>query len=73
VGLVSRFEDYDRRVDPYGVHLLTQRGSPKDQKVKAGDIGLEWSYGSLTNGWLYYDSWREKIEILDSASFESEL
>lgn len=71
-GVGVAFANYDTRIDAYGVHHLTLRNRPDDLMAKAGDIWLEWSYGSLTNGWLYYNPSREKIEVLDSAVFDSE-
>ena len=71
-GVGMAFADYHTRVDAYGVHHLTLRNSPDDLMAKAGDIWLEWSYGSLTNGWLYYYPLQDKVEVLDSAAFDSD-
>jgi hypothetical protein len=67
------FETYDRQIDAYGVYQLTNRGRADDMYVKAGDIRLEWSRGGLTYGWLYYYPSREKVEVLDSSAFDSDL
>jgi membrane-associated protease RseP (regulator of RpoE activity) len=67
------FEDYNGHIDAYGMKQLTHRGSPDDLKVKAGDVRLEWSSSSLTSGWLYYYPSREKVEVLDSSVFDSNL
>jgi membrane-associated protease RseP (regulator of RpoE activity) len=67
------FENYERHVDAYGGYQLTHRGSWDDLKVKAGDVQLEWSSSNLKEGWLYYYPSREKVEILDSSVFDSDL
>ena len=66
------FENYDRRVDASGSVTLIHRGSPDDLIVKAGDYRLDWSYSSDTNGWLYYNPLREKVEVVTS-SFDVDL
>jgi hypothetical protein len=71
-GVGVAFADYHTRIDAYGVHHLTLRNSQDDLMAKAGDIWLEWSYGSLTSGWLYYYPSRDKVEVLDSAAFDSD-
>ena len=67
------FEDYAVRIDAYGGRQLTHRGSWDDLKVKAGEVQLEWSSSNLKEGWLYYYPSREKVEILDSSLFDSDL
>lgn len=67
------FENYDKRADASGSTALIHLGSPDDLKVKAGNFRLEWSFGSLTNGWLYYNPLREKIDILESSAFDVDL
>jgi hypothetical protein len=70
-GLV--FEDYERHVNAFGEAELTQRGSLDDSQVKAGDFQLEWSVGSPTNGWLYYNPSKEKVEVLNLSAFDLDL
>jgi membrane-associated protease RseP (regulator of RpoE activity) len=65
------FENYDRRVDAYGMGQRIHLGSPDDLYVKAGDVRLEWSLNNLTSGWIYYYPLREKVEVLDSSTFDS--
>jgi hypothetical protein len=67
------FEAYERNADAFGGYHLTHLGNPDDLYVKAGDVRLEWSFNNLTSGWLYYDPSREKVEILDSTTFDSDL
>jgi hypothetical protein len=67
------FENYERKKNAYGVDQLIQCGSSSDLYVKAGDVQLEWSKGGGTCGWLYYYPAKEKVEILDSSAFDSDL
>ena len=42
-----------------------------DTTVRAGALRIEWSYGSVTNGWLYYHPSRATIQILNSSAFDN--
>ena len=39
--------------------------------VDAGSIQIEWSYGSLSKGWLYYYPGKASIEVVNAKEFES--
>ena len=70
VGVV--FEHYDRRTNAFGSVERIHRGSPEDLRVKAGDFRLEWSSSNRKSGWLYYYPSQEKVEVLNSSSFDSD-
>lgn len=66
------FEDYDRQIDACGRIQLAHHGSSDDLYVKAGGVRLEWSSSNHTHSWLYYYPLREKVEVLDLSSFDSD-
>jgi hypothetical protein len=72
IGAGVVFEDYDRQIDACGRIQLTHDGSSDDLYVKAGGVRLEWSSSNLTHSWLYYYPLREKVEVLDLSSFDSD-
>jgi hypothetical protein len=62
------FEKYNKIKNDDG-YLLEDIGS--ELTVRAGPINLQWSYGSPSSGWFYYNSAKLKIKILDDKNFES--
>jgi len=65
-------ESYDRKAKADGGYELTPKDD-HDTIVRAGGINLDWSYGSLTNGWLYHRPSRVTIQVLSSSAFDKEL
>jgi len=65
-------ESYDRKPKADGGYEVTPKAD-HDTIVRAGDIKVEWSYGSLTNGWLYHQPGRVTIQVLSSSAFDKEL
>jgi hypothetical protein len=64
-------ESYDRKEKADGSYQVTPKAD-HDTTVRAGDITVEWSYGSLTNGWLYYRPSRVTIQVLSSSAFDKD-
>ncbi len=65
-------ESYDRKRSADGGYEVTPKAD-HDTTVRAGDLRVEWSYGSLTNGWLYYHPSRLTIQVLSWSAFDKEL
>lgn len=65
-------ESYDRKPKPDGGYVVTPK-TDHENTVRAGEIRMEWSYGSVTNGWLYYHPNRATMKVLGSSAFDGEL
>ncbi|MBA4147472.1 MAG: hypothetical protein H0X66_05100 [Verrucomicrobia bacterium] len=65
-------ESFDRKAKSDGNYEVVPNAE-HDTTVRAGDLMLEWSYGSDTNGFLYFDPSDTKIQLLDGDNFERKL
>jgi hypothetical protein len=66
-------ESYDRTPSADGKGYDVSPKVDNNTKVKAGDIKIEWSYGTESSGYLYYYASRAEIKILDSEAFNKDL
>jgi len=66
-------ESYDRkpRADGKGNDVIPR--ADHDTLVRAGDVQIEWSYGSESCGYLYYYASRANIQVLSSDAFQKDL
>src|SRR5207245_1080120 len=62
-------ESYDHSPRPDGGYDVAAKAD-HDTTVRAGDLRMEWSYGSTTNGWLYYHPSRATVQKLNSSAFD---
>ena len=65
------FEDNVRIKQADGTFSVIKKHKPEDLKIQAGDIWLEWSFQSTSNGWVYFCPVRAKLRIIPSDQFES--
>jgi hypothetical protein len=65
-------ESYASTPQPGGRRLVTPKPA-HDPIVRAGDIKIEWSFGSDTNGYVYFQINRARIQVLSSSAFERDL
>jgi hypothetical protein len=65
-------ESYNHKPKADGGYDVTPKAD-HDTTVRAGDLSLEWSYGSTTNGWLYYHPSRATIQVLNTDAFDRDL
>jgi hypothetical protein len=65
-------ESYNRKLNAHGAYDVTPT-LEHDTTVRAGELSIEWSYGSEKNGWLYYYPSRATIELTGADSFAKDL
>jgi hypothetical protein len=65
-------ESYASAPQPDGRRLVTPKPA-HDPIVRAGDIRIEWSYGSNTNGYVYFQTNRARIQVLSSSALGGDL
>ncbi len=65
-------ESYDSTRQPDGNYRVTPK-SDHDPIVHAGDLRMEWSFGSQTNGYVYVQTNRATIQVLNSSAFDKGL
>jgi hypothetical protein len=64
-------ESYNRKPHPEGGYIVTPKPD-HDTTIRAGDLHITWSYGSSTNGYLYYNTNRATIQIMASDAFDKD-
>ena len=65
-------ESYERRQTSNGSYQLTPKVE-NNTTIRIGEINMEWSCGSITNGWLYYDSNRFVVKKLSVKAFDESM
>jgi hypothetical protein len=66
-------ESYDRKPSADGKGYDVTPRADHDTTVKAGDIWIDWSYGTESSGYIYYFASRAKIQVLGSDAFDGDL
>jgi hypothetical protein len=66
-------ESYDRKRSADGKGYVVTPKADHDTTVKAGDIWIDWSYGTESSGYLYYFASRANIQVLGSDAFDGDL
>jgi hypothetical protein len=66
-------ESYDRKPSANGKGYDVTPRADHNTTVKAGDIWIDWSYGTESSGYIYYFASRAKIQVLGSDAFGGDL
>jgi len=66
-------ESYDQKPNADGKSFEVTPKADHDPTVRAGDIWIEWSYGTESSGYLYCYATRATIQVLSSDSFDKDL
>jgi len=66
-------ESYDRKPNANGKGYDVTPRADHNTTVKAGDIWIDWSYGTESSGYIYYFDSRAKIKVLGSDAFAGDL
>jgi len=65
-------ESYDEKAQPDG-RIAVKPKVNHSPIVKAGDLHMEWSFGSSTNGYVYYATNLATVRVLGREAFGSDL
>jgi hypothetical protein len=72
IGIGRVVESYDSKAKADGTYEVVPNAN-HDTTVRAGDLMLEWSYSSDTNGFLYFDPREATIQVLAGKRFNQKL
>ena len=67
-GTGSVYENYERSQLAPNQYMVHDKGG--HLHVVAGGVSLEWSYGSTNEGWLYYNKYRTKTQVMPDDNFQ---